>query len=399
MPATIAATLLALAGSVAVFVAEAHGVRGGNFARALVARTHFRQTLLDVLLPFLLFAGALDVDLDALLEDKLVVGLLSTAGVVVSTALISALTVVVARPLGLYITTGEALLFGALISPTDPIAVLGMLRASNAPKRLEVQMAGESLFNDGIGVVVFFALAEITAHRSVSAGAIGLLLVRQVAGGSLLGYVFGRLGRGILRHVGLPPIAALVTLLLTGGLYLLARALHVSGLLAVIVAGLLVGKSVRRGGPHSSNVADRLHAFWEGLDGVLNFGLFGLIGLQALLVPFTARALAAGLIAIPIVLAARVVVVGGTLLPLARRPLPPRAISILTWGGLRGGLALALALSVEPTIAGPPLLAMTYVVVVFSIVVQGLTFWILLPGPELRPSSSHLLPSSTPPPT
>jgi len=381
MPATIGVTLLGLLGSLAVLAAEAAGVRGGDLARALVERAHFRETLLNGLLPFLLFAGALDVDLDALLEEKLVVGSLSTVGVVVSTAMVGALTLMAAKPLGLAITVGEALLFGALISPTDPIAVLGMLRASRAPKRLEVQIAGESLFNDAFGVVLFFALAEITAHRAVGPGAIGLLLGRQVAGGLLLGYVFGRLARRVLRHVGSQLIAVLVTLVLTAGLFGLANIVGASGLLAVIVAGLLLSKSVRGGGPHSSPVAERLHAFWTGLDGILNLALFGMIGVEALIVPFTPRALTAGLLAIPIVLAARLVIVGGTLVPFARKlPLPPHAIAILTWGGLRGGLALALALSLAPEIAGPPLLAMTYVVVLFSIVVQGLTFRRLLPA-------------------
>ncbi len=383
-PLPIAATLLALLGAVALLAAEMRGLRGVGHTRALVERLHFRETLLDGLLPFLLFAGALEVDLDALLGEKLAVGLLSTAGVLVSTAVVGASVWAVGKPLGLAITGGEALLFGALISPTDPIAVLSMLRASAAPKPLEVQLAGESLFNDGFGVVVFFAVFELTAHRTPSSSAVGLLLLRQVAGGMLLGYLCGRLARGILRRVGFAPLAALVTLGLTGGVFWVAKILGLSGLLAVIVAGLLVSRSIHAGGPQASPVAERLREFWAAIDALLNLGLFGLVGLEALIVPFTPRAVVAGLVAVPIVLAARLVVVGGTLVPLAgQRRLPARAIPILTWGGLRGGLAFALALSLEPDIAGAPLLAMTYVVVVFSIVVQGLTFRRLLPR---RPS-------------
>lgn len=383
-PLPIAATLLALLGAIALLAAEMRGLRGVGHARALVDRLHFRETLLDGLLPFLLFAGALDVDLDALVGEKLAVGLLSTLGVLVSTAIVGASVWVAGKPLGLAITVGEALLFGALISPTDPIAVLGMLRISPTPKRLEVQLAGESLFNDGFGVVIFFAVIELTAHRTVSPAAVGLLLLRQVAGGMLFGYLCGRLARGILRRVGFAPLAALVTLGLTGGVFWVAKLLGLSGLLAVIVAGLLVSRSVHVGGPQASPVAERLREFWAAIDGLLNLALFGLIGLEALIVPFTPRAVVAGLVAFPIVIAARLIVVGGTLLPLAgRRGLPARAIPILTWGGLRGGLAFALALSLEPDIAGAPLLAMTYVVVVFSIVVQGLTFGRLLPrGPS-----------------
>lgn len=388
LPPPIGATLLALVASLAVLAAGAAGLPVGEPARALVEHLHFRETLLYGLLPFLLFAGALEVDLEALLDEKLVVGLLSTAGVVVSTALVGALTVVAARPLGFEVTLGEGLLFGALISPTDPIAVLGMLRAARAPERLGVSMAGESLFNDGVGVVVFFALAEITAHRAVGAGAIGLLLLRQVGGGLLLGALFGRLSRRILRRVDSYRLAVLFTLLLTAGLFGLANLLGVSGLLAVIVAGLLLSKSIHLGGEHASPAAARLRGFWHSFDRLLNLALFALVGLQALVVPLTPRALAAGLIAIPIVLLARLAVVGGTLAPLARRLcLPPRAISILTWGGLRGGLALSLALSVEPALAAAPLfLTMTFVVVVFSIVVQGLTFKYFLPSPAPPPA-------------
>src|SRR5580692_3981663 len=316
------------------------GLRGVGHARALVDRLHFRETLLDGLLPFLLFAGALEVDLDALLGEKLAVGLLSTVGVLVSTAIVGAAVWAVGQPLGLAITGGEALLFGALISPTDPIAVLGMLRTSPAHERLEVQLAGESLFNDGVGVVVFFAVLELTAHRTVSSAAVGLLRLRQVAGGMLFGYLCGRLARGILRRVGFAPLAALVTLGLTGGAFWVSKILGLSGLLAVIVAGLLVSRSIHAGGPQASPVAERLREFWAAVDALLNLGLFGLVGLEALIVPFTPRAVVAGLVAVPIVIAARLVVVAGTLVPLAgQRGLPPRAIPILTWGGLRGGLA------------------------------------------------------------
>jgi CPA1 family monovalent cation:H+ antiporter len=383
-PLPIAATLLALLGAIALLAAEMRGLRGVGHARALVERLHFRETLLDGLLPFLLFAGALEVDLDALLGEKLAVGLLSTLGVLVSTAIVGAAVWAVGKPLGLAITGGEALLFGALISPTDPIAVLGLLRASAAHERLEVQLAGESLFNDGFGVVIFFAVFELTAHRTVSSTAVGLLLLRQVAGGMLFGYLCGRLARGILRRVGFAPLAALVTLGLTGGAFWVSKILGLSGLLAVIVAGLLVSRSIHAGGPQASPVAERLREFWAAVDALLNLGLFGLVGLEALIVPFTPRAVVAGLVAVPIVLAARLIVVAGTLVPLAgQRGLPARAIPILTWGGLRGGLALALALSLEPDIAGAPLLAIAYVVVAFSIVVQGLTFGRLLPR---RPS-------------
>ncbi len=374
LPATIGVTVWALVGSLALVAAGALGWRVHDAARALVARVHFRETLLEGMLSLLLFAGALEVDVPALLGEKALVGALATVGVAASTALVGGLTFLVARLCGLPLGLGESLLFGAIVSPTDPIAVLGMLRTARAPKRLEVTMAGESLFNDAIGVVVFFALYAAATGQAVGAGAVALTFVRQVAGGAALGLAAGWLVRRVLRAFCRPPLGLLLTLALAGGLHPLARRLDVSGYLAVIIAALLVG-DLRLGG--------RLRRLWEVIDEALNVALFTMVGLEVLVVPFSARVLAAGLLAIPVVLAARLAVVGGTLAPFARRlELPPRAIALLTWGGLRGGLAIALALSVGPELpAAPTLLALTYVVVVFSIVVQGLSFRRLLPPP------------------
>jgi monovalent cation:H+ antiporter, CPA1 family len=374
LPATIGVTIWALVASLALVAAGALGWRVHDFARAFVERVHFRETLLEGMLSLLLFAGALEVDVPALLGEKALVAALATMGVALSTAIVGGLVLLAARLSGLSLTLGDSLLFGAIISPTDPIAVLGMLRTAHAPKRLEVQMAGESLFNDAVGVVVFFALYAIAAGRTVGAAAIALTFARQVAGGAALGLGVGWLARRLLAKYCRPPLGLVVTLLLAAGLQPLARVLQVSGYLAVIIAGLMVG-SLQLGG--------RLRHFWEIVDEGLNVVLFTMVGLEVLVVPFTPRLLAAGLLAIPIVLLARLLVVGGTLAPFARRlDLPPRAIAILTWGGLRGGLAIALALSVGPEVPSAPiLLALTYVVVVFSIVVQGLSFKRLLAPP------------------
>jgi CPA1 family monovalent cation:H+ antiporter len=302
------------------------------------------------------------------------VAVLATVGVASSTAIVGALTLLVARLCGLPVDLRESLLFGAIVSPTDPIAVLGMLRTARAPKQLEVQMAGESLFNDAVGVVVFFAVLEIAAGRTVTAGAVSLSFLEEVGGGAALGLGAGWIARQLLRPLGRAPLSIVVTLAIAVGLTPLAEQLHASGYLAVIIAGLMLG-GLRTGSP--------LHRFWEIVDEILNVVLFTMVGFQVLVIPFTARVLGAGLLAVPVVLLARLAVVGGTLAPFTRRlSLPPRSIAILTWGGLRGGLAIALALSVGPEIpAAPILLAMTYVVVLFSIVVQGLTFRRLLPPP------------------
>jgi monovalent cation:H+ antiporter, CPA1 family len=373
-PATIGVTVWALLASLALVAAGALGSPVHDFARQLVARLHFRATLLDGMLSLLLFAGALEVDLDALLGEKALVAVLATIGVVISTAIVGGMTLLVARVCGLPINLQESLLFGAIVSPTDPIAVLGMLRTARAPKQLEVQMAGESLFNDAVGVVVFFAILEIAAGHTVGVGAISLSFLEQVAGGAALGLGAGWLARKILRSLDRPPLSIGVTLAIAFGLNPLAEHLHASGYLAVIIAGLMLGGLRTSAG---------LRHFWEIVDEVLNVVLFTMVGFEVLVIPFTARVLGAGLLAVPVVLLARLAVVGGTLAPFARRlSLPPRSIAILTWGGLRGGLAIALALSVGPEIpAAPILLAMTYVVVLFSIVVQGLTFRRLLPPP------------------
>ena len=374
LPATIGVTIWALLASLALVAAGALGSPVHDFARQLVSRLHFRETLLDGLLSLLLFAGALEVDLDALLGEKALVALLATVGVALSTVIVGGLTLLVARLCGLPLSFPESLLFGAIVSPTDPIAVLGMLRTARAPKRLEVQMAGESLFNDAVGVVVFFALFEVAAGHAVGAATVSLSFVEQVAGGAALGLGTGWVARRILRAFCRPPVGLLVTLALALGLAPIGERLHASGYLAVIIAGLMMG---------GRRLPPRLHKLWEIVDEILNVVLFAMVGFEVLVIPFSVRAFGAGLLAIPIVLLARLVVVGGTLAPFAKRlSLPPRSIAILTWGGLRGGLAIALALSVGSEIpAAPILLAMTYVVVLFSIVVQGLTFRRLLPPP------------------
>jgi CPA1 family monovalent cation:H+ antiporter len=372
LPATIGVTIWALLASLALVAAGALGSPVQALARGVMSRLHFRETLLDWMLSLLLFAGALEVDLDALIGERALVGVLATAGVALSAAIVGGLTLAASRLCRLPLTLRDCLLFGAIVSPTDPIAVIGMLRTAGAPKRLEVQMAGESLFNDAVGVVVFFALLEIAAGRTVGAAAVSLSFVTEVAGGSLLGLGAGWLALRVLRATDNVVVALGVTLAIAAGLNPLAERLHASGYLAVIIAGLMIG-SVR--------TAPKLRTLWEIVDEILNVILFAMVGFEVLLIPFTGRVLAAGVLAVPVVLLARLAVVTGTLAPFARRlSLPPRSIAILTWGGLRGGLAIALALSVGPEVgAAPILLAMTYVVVIFSIVVQGLTFKRLLP--------------------
>ncbi len=379
LPTTIGVMVLALAVSVPLTVANALGLPLGGWAESVAERLQFRDTLLNVVLAFLLFSGSLEVDLDALWGERLIVGVLATVGVVVSTAIVTAVTVLIGRAVGLPIGIGAAALFGALISPTDPIAVLAMLRSTGAPKRLQVQIAGESLFNDGVGVVLFFVLAGVAGGRTSGAAEVALLLAREVIGGIALGLLFGWLTYRLLRTVDNYQVEVFLTVALAMGVYALASALGSSGPLAVVVAGLLIGNT-GRARAMSAHTIEHLDTFWELIDEFLNVGLFTVLGFEVLIIPFGWRVLAAGALAVPTVLLARWLSVGGTLVALSRKSFPPRAVRILTWGGLRGGLAVALALAVAPALpARSLLLAMTYMVVVFSIIVQGLTFRRLLP--------------------
>jgi CPA1 family monovalent cation:H+ antiporter len=391
LPTTIGVMLISLLMSLCLIGANTLGLPVHGLAVAILERLHFREIVLDGMLAFLLFAGALNVDTQELLGQKLVVGVLATVGVLASTVLVGGAVFLVSRALGLGLGLAGSLLFGALISPTDPIAVLGILRSSSAPKALEAQMAGESLFNDGIGVVVFSVILGIAsaagpAGEGPGLGAVAALLAREVLGSLALGVSAGWVTYVLLRAVDDYHVEVLLTLALAMGLYTLASTLHTSGPLAVVVAGLIIG-GVGRARAMSPRTIEHLDTFWELVDEVLNVALFVLIGFEILLLPFSRSVLLLGLVAVVLVLAARYVSVGATVLALRRRrAFEPHAVTILTWGGLRGGLSLAMALSLGPAIPGRSTIqAMTYVVAVFSIAVQGLTFGKLVRATTARP--------------
>lgn len=376
LPATVGLMAIALIGSLSLLALDGIGVDLGA-VRSLVAELDFSDTLLHGMLGLLLFAGALHIDVASLGADKLAVTTLALGGTVLSTLLIGGAIALALHAIGVPITPIEAFLFGALISPTDPIAVLGVLKSVSAPRRLETRIAGESLFNDGIGVVVFTTVLAIAAGHQVTAGGIALLFVREAIGGAVFGLVTGHVASQLLRTIDDYSVEVLITLALVIGGYAAAEALHVSAPLAAIVAGLVVG---HRGPTVMSDLTRRyVDAFWKLVDEVLNAVLFMLIGVTVLVLPFHRGMLAAALLAIPIVLAARWISVAVPVTALDRfRNAIPHSIAILTWGGLRGGLSIAMALSLPPSTGRDVILGMTYAVVACSILVQGTTFGRLL---------------------
>ncbi|KAA3629550.1 MAG: sodium:proton antiporter [Proteobacteria bacterium] len=374
LPASIGVMLLALLLSLGLVLAGHFGLPLDTHAARLLSSIDFNQALLHGMLSFLLFAGALHVNLNDLASQKWVITLLATIGLLVSTFLVGTLAWVLFDALGLTLPLLYCLLFGALISPTDPIAVLGILKKAGVSKSLETKITGESLFNDGVAVVVFLVLLGIVqGGDEIGPTDVLRLFFQEAVGGALLGLVLGWLVYHLFARVDQYQVEVLLTLSLVTGGYALASALHLSGPIAIVVAGLLIGNQGRRFAMSATTV-QHLDTFWELVDEVLNAVLFLLIGLELLVLTFTGDYLIAGLVMIPLVLAARLISVALPVMLLRRvRAFSPGVIRLLTWGGLRGGISVALALSLP---AGEPrqqILAVTYVVVVFSIVVQGLT--------------------------
>ena len=390
LPTSIGTMILSLAASGAL-------VAGGGYvpglhaaAQRIVAGIDFNAVVLHGMLSLLLFAGALQLDLHQLAREKLSVTTLSIGSTALSTVLVALLFGYGLKLVGIPMTVMGALLFGALISPTDPIAVLEMLHRVGASRSLSTQLAGESLFNDGVGAVIFLALLSAsTGGAAPSVNGFLLMLTLKAGGGILLGAGLGYLTYRVLRHVDQYRVELLLTLALAMGGYALADALHLSAPLEVITAGMLVSGQARRLAM-SATTREHFEHFWELIDDIFNVVLFLLLGLQLLVLPVERHYLVAGLLAIPVVLLARWISVAAPvgLLNLLHERVPG-TVAVLTWGGLRGGLAVALALSI-PQGQGTErnlLLVATYVVVVFSILVQGLTIAPLLR--RLKLTSKH----------
>ncbi|HAH36475.1 MAG TPA: sodium:proton antiporter [Algoriphagus sp.] len=344
-------------------------------SKTLIQSIDFKTVLLEIMLSFLLFAGALHTKLDELAKQRGPIMLFATFGVLLSTFLIGTLFYFLAELIAHPIAYIYCLLFGALISPTDPIAVLGILKEANAPKKLEIKIVGESLFNDGVGVVVFLVLLSIAQRgiASVEAEEVGLLFFEEVFGGLALGLVLGWIAFKLMKSIDHYETEVLLTLALVMGLYALASYLHFSGPLAVVVAGILIGNKSPETA-WSSVTQNYVDKFWELIDVFLNAILFVLIGLELLIITINAEYILLGVLAIPIALVSRYLALSGPII-LFRKKLDfiPKTGLLMTWGGIRGGISIALALSLEPIMERELFLTVTYVIVVFSIIIQGLS--------------------------
>ena len=377
LPITIGLMAVALVFSLALLVLGKLGFGIEAEAQRFIGAIDFNEALLHV-------------KLDELLDLKWVIGTLAVVGTILSSLITGLLGYWLFDLVGLPLPFLYCLLFGALISPTDPIAVMGVLRQARLPKALEMKIVGESLFNDGVGVVIFLVVLNLLPKASVSVTDILALFAEEALGGAALGLALGYVAYRMLRSVDNYQVEILITLALVMGSFALADLLHTSGPIAVVVAGLLIGNHGRQWAM-SEKTREHLDSFWELLDELLNAVLFVLIGLEVLVLSFQQPYLMAGLVAIPIVLAARWLSVFVQVKAFSFvRDFTDRTITILTWGGLRGGISVALALSLPVGPMRDAVVTITYAVVVFSILVQGLTInRVLAMGQGISPRSHH----------
>ncbi len=375
LPTTIGLMLIALVSSIAILIVGQFNTSVLDGVKGLVSQIDFPQVLLEVMLSFLLFAGALHTDMELMREQKWSILIFATIGVLISTFLAGSLFFYVLPVLGFSLPFIHCLLLGALISPTDPIAVLGILKEAKIPKNLEIVITGESLFNDGVGVVIFLTILEIAimGPSEITPGEIALLFGEEVGGGLLLGMGLGYLTYRLMKSIDHYQTEVLLSLALVMGGYALASALHFSGPLAVVVAGLFIGNQ-GRSEAMSSETVEYLDKFWELVDESLNALLFVLIGLEIVVIPFLDDFWLPGVVGIVLVLFARFCSVYLPILVLRRSVnFMPRTPLIMTWGGLRGGISIALALSLPAAMSKDIILSITYCIVIFSILIQGLS--------------------------
>lgn len=375
MVASLVASLVVMGVDVAV---PALGL--GELVREALLHIDFTETLLEGMLGFLLFAGALHTDLDALRDEIGAILSLASIGLLLSTGIVGGASWYLFGAFGHDVPFIYCLVFGALISPTDPVAVLGIIRAAGAPEEIEVKIVGESLFNDGFAVVLFSVLLGIAAGsghghgaEAVSAASILTLLGKEVIGGLALGFAGGFLVHRSMSTLDEPNLEILLSVALVMGVSFIAFQLHLSAPLACVAAGLLIGNRGRTLAMSDRTRRD-LDIVWNFLDETLNAVLFLLIGLEVIAIPATGGTLAPALLLIPVAVGARFAAVAGPLTVLQlRTDFREGARRVLTWGGLKGGISIALAMSLPEFPGREAVVTSTYGIVVFSVLVQGLT--------------------------
>jgi len=378
LPNTIGLMLITIVFTLAVLALSYFDPTLLNAERDIISQIDFKSVLLDVMLSFLLFAGALHTNFDQLKVQRWPVLVFSTVGVLISTFLVGTAIFYLLQLLGLesQVDFIYCLLFGALISPTDPIAVLGILKQAGVPKKLETKIVGESLFNDGVGVVVFLTIFAIASSGGAEIEPMEILALfgEEVIGGIILGLLLGWITYRLMKSIDDYDIEVIITLAAVMGGTVIAQSLHLSAPLAMVTAGLIVGNNTVRQTAMSEITESYVDKFWELIDILLNTILFVLIGMEMLVLTFDGKFILAGLLAIPIVLLCRFT---SLLFPIKffRKKLKfvPNTNIIMTWGGLRGGISIALALGLTEDMHRELFLVITYIIVVFSILVQGLT--------------------------
>ncbi len=344
--------------------------------KEFIRNIDFETVLLDIMLSFLLFAGALHTNFAQLKVQRGPILVFATLGVLVSTFLVGIIMYYVLQFLGFNIDFIYCLLFGALISPTDPIAVLGILKEAGAPKKLETKIVGESLFNDGVGVVVFLTIFSIASSPSASIESFEIIKLfgQEVFGGILLGIILGWITYRLMKSIDNYEVEVILTIAAVMGGTILAHKWHLSAPLAMVTAGLFVGNDTVRNTAMSEITESYVDKFWELIDVLLNTILFVMIGMEILVLTFEGNYILAGLLAVPIVLLCRYVSLWIPIKFFAKRlDFVPKTNLIMTWGGLRGGISIALALSLTDSMHREVFLVITYIIVVFSIIGQGLT--------------------------
>jgi CPA1 family monovalent cation:H+ antiporter len=340
----------------------------------LISRLDFQSLLMNGFLSFLLFAGSLTINLDRLFENRVEIFILAVFGTLISTFLSALGTYYLLELVGFPLPFLFALLFGALISPTDPIAVLAMCKSMKSPEKLTTLIAGESLFNDGVGIVIFLTVyAFAIDHQAIDLGNISVLFLRETGGGFLYGILLGLMTGWLMKPINDYRIHILLTLTLVSGGYVLAQEMDISGPLAMVSAGICIGNAPKIF-KIKKDIHNRLLELWELLDEILNGVLFLLLGFELLTLKMSPIHLTIAVLIVGLILLVRFISIAPPLAMLKRyRSYPPHTIKILTWGGLRGGLAVALALSLPVSDSRNLILIMTYAVVVFSVLIQSLT--------------------------